>query len=130
MLWFIGILAILAFIASTLQSMPYRGGVVTNGTVVSSETRRSPIGDGDAFRRRMRTYAPVVEFSDGDGVKRTVTSRLSGGEQPAVGATLRVSYLPSSPQRARILGDAHTRVGRYLFLIVGGGFLAAAMFIH
>jgi hypothetical protein len=39
--------------------------------------------------------------------------------RPTVGSAVRISYLPAEPTRARILADAHTRVGLGLFLVVG-----------
>ncbi len=124
---FIGVLAVLAFVALTVQSRPYRDGVVTTGTVVSTtaETTRFDTSSG---RRSMRTYAPVVEYTDDVGLTHSVTSPLSGGVRPAVGSTVRVSYRSSDPAKARILGDSHTRVGQYLFLVVGIGFIAAAVY--
>ncbi|MDT4974832.1 MAG: hypothetical protein QOG98_590 [Pseudonocardiales bacterium] len=119
----LGALAILAFVVSTVQSRPLRDGVVTDGTVASIETRRDVIGPAGG-RRVSRTYAPRLEFVDGNGATHTVTSSLSGGVRPAVGSTVRVSYLPARPEQARILGDAHTRVGRYLLLVIGLGFIA------
>ena len=119
-------LAVLAFVVSTAQSRPLRGGTVTDGTIVAITTHRDRIGAG-ASRRTMRTFAPEVEFRDSNGVSHTVTTSLSGGVQPTVGATVRVSYLPENPDRARILGDSHTRVGRYVFLVVGLGLIAAAI---
>lgn len=77
----------------------------------------------------MRTYAPVVEYTDSVGVTRSVTSSLSGGVPPTIGSTVRVSYRSSDPARARILGDSHSRVGQYLFLVVGIGFLVAAGYL-
>jgi hypothetical protein len=118
----LGALAILAFVVSTVQSRPLRDGV-TDGTVASIETRRDVIGPAGG-RRVSRTYAPRVEFVDGNGATHTVTSSLSGGVRPAVGSTVRVSYPPARPEQARILGDAHTRVGRYLLLVIGLGFIA------
>jgi hypothetical protein len=123
---FLGVLAVLAFVVTTVQSRPLRGGVVTKGTVVAVETRRERIGPASA-RRTQRTYAPQVRFEDGNGVAHTVTSSLSSGVPPDVGSTVRISYLPERPERARILGDNHTRVGRYLLLVVGLGFIAAAV---
>jgi hypothetical protein len=122
----LGVVAVLAFIVSAMQSRPFRGGVETDGTVVSIETRRSRIGAGSS-RRTMQTYAPRVEFADVNGVTHSVTSSLSGGVPPAVGDTVRISYVPADPGRARIMGDAHTRVGRYLLLVVGLGFLAISI---
>jgi hypothetical protein len=78
----------------------------------------------------MRTYAPKVEFVDAYGTKHSVTSSLSGGVQPNVGATVRVSYLAEDPNRARIMGDRHSAIGRYLFLVVGVGFIAVAVALH
>jgi hypothetical protein len=123
---FIGVLAVLAFVVSTVQSRPLRGGVVTDGTVVAIETGRDAIGPA-GWRRTSHTYAPKVQFVDDAGVTHTVTSSLSGGVQPTLGSTLRISYRPERPEQARILGDAHTRVGRYLFLLVGLGFIAVAV---
>ena len=125
---FIGVLALLAFVAVSVQSRPYRGGVVTSGKVVSTRAETTRI-TSSAGRRTMRTYAPVVEYVDGNGVTHSVTSSLSGGVPPAVGATVRVSYRSSDPAKARILGDSHTRVGQYLFLVVGIGFIAAAVYL-
>jgi hypothetical protein len=122
----LGALAVLAFIASTVQSRPFRGGVLTDGTVVSIETRRTVIR-GSGGRRVSRTYAPRVEFIDGHGATQAVTTSLSGGARPAIGSVVRISYLPARPEQARIMGDGHTRVGRYLFLVVGLAAVAGAV---
>ena len=124
---FIGVLGVLAFAVTTLRSRPFRGGVLTEGTVVGIETEMSRVG---ANRRPMRTYAPKVEYRDNAGTAHTVTSSMSGGVQPEIGAAVRISYRPEEPDRARILADRHTRVGSYLFLVVGLGFLAAAVFLR
>ena len=125
---FIGVLAVLAFIALTVQSRPYRDGVITTGTVVSTKAETSRFNTSSG-RRTMRTYAPVVEYTDSVGVTHSVTSSLSGGVPPTIGSTVRVSYRSSDPARARILGDSHSRVGQYLFLVVGIGFLGAAVYL-
>jgi hypothetical protein len=126
---FLGALGVLAFVVSTVQSRPLRGGVITDGTVVEVETRTDTVGAGTP-RHRMRTYAPKVEYRDSAGSTHRVTSSISGGVRPTVGATVRISYLPDSPDRARIMADGHTMVGRYLFLVVGVGLLVAAVLLR
>ena len=62
-LFFIGILGTLASMALLGQSRPLRGGVITAGTVVDTQQETSTIRDSGP-RRRMTTYAPVIEFTD------------------------------------------------------------------
>src|SRR3954454_3371742 len=125
---FLGVMALLAFVVIMVQSRPYRGGVVTTGTIVATKAETSRI-TGSGGRRTMRTYAPVVEYADVNGMTHSVTSSLSGGVQPTLGSTVRVSSRSSDPAKGRILGDAHARVGQYLFLVVGIGFVVAAVYL-
>jgi Protein of unknown function (DUF3592) len=113
-------------VVSTVQSRPLRGGVETQGKVVAIETSRSRFAGS---RRVMQTYAPRVEFYDSAGAPHSVTTTLSSGVPPEVGAIVRISYLPQRPDRARILNGSATRTGRYLFLVVGIGFLAVAVWL-
>ncbi|MGN6332807.1 MAG: DUF3592 domain-containing protein [Motilibacteraceae bacterium] len=114
---------------STLQSLPLRGGVLTDGTVVAVDTRSSKVRDGSGSPRRQTTYAPVVEFVGAQGTTHQVTTGVSGGTRPEVGSTRRVSYLPSDPSRARILGDRQQAMGRGLLLVAGIALLVVAVVV-
>jgi hypothetical protein len=46
---------------------------------------------------------------------------------PPTAATVRVSYQPDDPARARNLGASRERVRRILFLVVGLGLIAVAV---
>jgi len=128
-LFFIGILGTVASMTILATSRPLRGGVITTGTVIRNERESSTIESGPS-RRRMTTYAPVVQFTDQAGVPHELTPSLSGGKPPAVGSTRQVSYLPSDPGRARLLADSTTWVPIVLFLVVGLGCLIAAVAVR
>lgn len=106
-LWALGILATLLSMAILFRSRPYRGGVITVGTVVQTAA------------------GPVVQFADQHDVVHTVTGAV--GRAPAVGGTRLVSYPPSDPGRARVVASRQTIVPIVVFLVVGLGCLVAAV---
>ena len=125
-LWGLGILATLASMAILFTSRPYRGGVITTGTVVQITTEHPQVGDY-VERQMVTTHAPVVQFHDQAGVTHSVTSKLSGRKPPVIGSIRQVSYLPNDPARARIVADRQTIIPIVLFLVVGLGCLVAAI---
>ncbi|MGN6242519.1 MAG: DUF3592 domain-containing protein [Motilibacteraceae bacterium] len=130
----LGVLALVAFVVTTLQSRPLPGGVLTEGTVVAVERRVSEVRtdssvSSNSFRTDSRTYAPVVEFVDQQGATHRVTTSVSGGVRPEVGSTRTVSYLPSDPSKARLVGDRQGQVGRWLLLAAGIALLVVAVLV-
>jgi hypothetical protein len=70
--------------------------------------------------------APVVEYTDGNGLTHQVTSTLSNARLRPVGSTMRVSYRPDQPDKAVVL-MLNMVVARWLFLIVGLACIAGAI---
>ena len=125
-LWALGILATLASMTILFTSRPYRGGVITTGTVVQMTTEH-PDGPDYVQRQMVGLHAPVVQFTDQAGVTHTITSKLSGGRAPVIGSTRLVSYLPAEPAKARIVATRQTIIPIVLFLVVGLGCLVGAV---
>src|SRR5262245_41131453 len=75
-------------------------GSATVGRVVGHESRKDD--DGGV------SYFPIVEFADLRGaVHRFRSFAGSSGESPAVGAMVRVRYLPQNPRMAYIQSFLH-----------------------
>ncbi len=72
------------------------GGAPAIGKVVG----RAPVSS--TTRKRVPTYAPVVEFSTPGHVSYQFTSSMGGGAQPVVGETVNVRYDPANPRHAEI----------------------------
>lgn len=116
--WFL--LAIAALLLGSAGAIAWseisfrRVAVETDGRVVGMITQRSRDRPGHSTR----SYAPVFTFALPDGQEVRVESS-SGSNPPccSVGATVRVLYDPSQPQRAHIAGFAESW---FLPMLLGG----------
>ena len=89
-------------------------GGASVGRVVGHESRT----DDDAV-----FYLPIVEFADSRGTVHRFTSVAGGSSQsPAVGATVRVRYLPENPSVAYIQSFLHMWAAPLCAVLGGGAF--------
>jgi hypothetical protein len=71
------------------------------------------------------SYLPIVEFTDSRGHLHRFTSVAGGSSStPAVGATVRVRYLPSNPTVAYIQSFLHMWAAPLACAVLGVGALA------
>jgi hypothetical protein len=72
------------------------------------------------------SYLPIVEFTDSRGHLHRFTSVAGGSRRtPAVGATVRVRYLPGNPTVAYIQSFLHMWAAPVACALLGVGALAA-----
>ena len=94
----------------------------TTGTVVAHEARIGHSKEED--RRSVRTtfYYPVVEFKDGTGMQRRVTSATGSSPKPYTeGATVKVVYDPDNPAHGEI--ETFSSLWIMTAFLLGGGTL-------
>jgi hypothetical protein len=92
-------------------------GDVATGRVVGHASRT----DEDAV-----SYLPIVEFADSRGVVHRFTSVAGGSRRsPAVGAAVRVRYLPENPGVAYIQSFLHMWAAPLAFAVLGTAALVA-----
>ncbi|MCW2497772.1 DUF3592 domain-containing protein [Jatrophihabitans sp.] len=105
------VLAVLDLAAAAVLFAPLlrtRGWTKVPGVIIGIDDRES-----------MRTYAPVVEYTDGTGQTRRMSTSLSGGARPPVGSQVTVSYRSEDPARATLTGVPGQAGAKWLFLVVG-----------
>lgn len=112
----IALLAFAAFLFVRRLSALLRGSA-TVGRVVGHESRT----DEDTT-----SYLPIIEFTDARGTVHRFTSVAGGSTQlPAVGASVRVRYLPDNPKVAYIQSFLHMWAAPLACAVLGAGALVA-----
>ena len=128
-LGFMGVVALGGAIGLFAQSLRARGGIITDATVVDSEITRIFDGAAPGAERMLPTAAPVVEFTDAQGMTHRVTSSLGGARLPTIGTRVHVSYRADHPERAIVLDVPGQAPAKWVFLVVGLACLTGAVIV-
>jgi Protein of unknown function (DUF3592) len=128
-LGFMGAVALAGAIGLFAQSLRARGGIIAEATIVDREITRTYDAAVPAAERMLPTAAPVVEFTDAQGMTHRVTSSLGGARLPAIGTRVRVSYRSDHPERAVVLDVPGQAPAKWVFLVVGLACLAGAIIV-
>jgi hypothetical protein len=126
-LGFMGVLALAGATGLFAQSLRARGGIIADATIVDSEITRTFDGAVPGAERMLPTAAPVVEFTDAQGMTHRVTSRLGGARLPTIGTHVHVSYRADQPERAIVLDVPGQAPAKWVFLVVGLACLTGAI---
>lgn len=124
----LGLAAAIGGVMWGLKRQPLaRGGVRTKGQVVGQEESVSSTSGRSRHgrSRSARSYTPIVEFMDGQGVKHRFTGSTGGQGKPIIetGAAVEVIYDPADPSNAQIASFSQFRLGPLTLAVVGGVFL-------
>jgi hypothetical protein len=91
--------------------------------VISGQPAQATVIGAQALGSSRVSYAPVFQFTAGDGRSYTVSSDLYGKESDIhFGQRIRVLYWPEHPEAARIDGFAPLWTLPLVATVVGGGF--------
>lgn len=94
------------------------------GTVVDMHTEQEDEYNDTLDRYETKTmYTPIYEYQINE-VKYRYESNMSSSIKPTIGSTVTIKYNPNNPNDAYIEGE-----GDWLFLLVGGIFIVAGIFI-
>jgi hypothetical protein len=128
-LGFMGVVALGAAIGLFAQLLRARGGIIADATIVDSKISRSFGANVPPTERTSPTAAPIVEFTDGQGVTHRVTSSLGGTRLPVIGTRVRVSYRAEHPDKAIVLDVPGQAPAKWVFLVVGLACLTGAVIV-
>ena len=92
------------------HAQPYDGGITTTGHISGFDTQTKNEGSD--------THHPVVTFETDSGETVEFRDNCGSSNRPRAGSSVRVSYEPSDPKRARNL-DGCTIVLGWVFIAVG-----------
>ena len=96
----IGLILVSYFIFAWRQSLPFKGGIITEAVIVASvEDFSSDATTGGTTTR----YFPVVEFRSPDGRLFRARSKVSTLSRPDVGEEVEVSFRPGNPRRVHLV---------------------------
>ena len=111
----IGLVVLGYFIFAWRQSLPFKGGIITDGVIVASVEDFTSDATGGTTSR----YFPVVEFRSPDGRLLRAQSKVSMLSRPDVGEEVEVSFRPGNPRRVHLVDPVTENPGLIALGIVG-----------
>lgn len=97
--------------SGALTELGYRDATWSTGTVIGNEKKIDRDDDGSVDI----TWAPIIEWRDETGTKRTFTSEVSTSSAREVGSSIDIRYFPGKP--ASVVDSSWA--GRWIKIMVG-----------